>query len=350
MLSLNALRAVVPTFALTVVVGCGGSETAPHEASGHSYDALETAGGYQGSFNLPNGHNDRCVKLAHDAVELRYADFTPTGYKLSKSQLNFKADPDLDFDNDPNIPGNQECKSGFARLDAQEIVITSQGLLVFHRGGHGYTSKSVRYGHLAVADIASAFSVGSGFGNGKPCEASVNPQTKGHFRIKVASINAEMHYCKTGSACNSADTTNSYESYGDPAQDKGDALPNVHYTPLSWSWINVPGGGVYRTLLRDGDEFYRCDVPSIKLASVTDTGKKNGWVQAVYGGALQGDKWLYGWIVYAHEVAGTEVPHVAPYSDGKTPSENGCTAIKAQECSKAGCGCVDGCRRPLRNG
>jgi hypothetical protein len=73
---------------------------------------------------------------------------------------------------------------------------------------------------------------------------------------------------------------------------------------LTWSWINVHGGGVARALVGDGERFFRCaDVPAIRLASVADTRDKTptGWVEAVYGAIRAGGaQRLYGWIVSAH--------------------------------------------------
>jgi hypothetical protein len=98
-----------------------------------------------------------------------------------------------------------------------------------------------------------------------------------------------------------------YAIYGSPAIDLGppaDRERGVRYSMLSWSWINVRGGGVARALVRNGEQFHRCtDVPAITLASVDEAQQKipNGWVEAVYGAIVAGDGHrLYGWIVSAH--------------------------------------------------
>lgn len=132
---------------------------------------------------------------------------------------------------DPGSHGS--CKNGQVRLDAREIVTANDPdrpgekiHLVFHRGGYGYKDAgSVKYGHVGIGDLT-------------------------HVSTERNGIN-----------------------YGDPGFDQG--APGVrglvHYTDLSWSWINVHGGGVLRALLKEGDDFARCDgVPSIVLNSVND--------------------------------------------------------------------------------
>ena len=57
-------------------------------------------------------------------------------------------------------------------------------------------------------------------------------------------------------------------------------------------------------LLGDGQVFHRCDVPSIKLTSVTESGKSNGWVRAIYGKTWNGKDWIYGWTVHSHKLEG----------------------------------------------
>ena len=101
--------------------------------------------------------------------------------------------------------------------------------------------------------------------------------------------------------------SDSYITYGDPGNDQGgsaEIATGVHYTLLSWSWVNVQGGGVARGLMEDDATFRRCtDVPSIKLQTVVDSDgrKTNGWVQAIYGATKSGAGVVYGWTVYAHQ-------------------------------------------------
>jgi hypothetical protein len=110
----------------------------------------------------------------------------------------------------------------------------------------------------------------------------------------------------------------SYQGHGDPGYEQGDPAvlgERHHYTYLVWSWVNVSGGGVVRTLLRPGQRFHRCNVYSIKEDAIDDQHNVNGWVQAVYGKTLYGENWIYGWTVYAHQAAGDPEPtyHLEPF-------------------------------------
>lgn len=254
------------------------------EDAGESAEALRARGGYVGKYNRGGqGHADVCVKLKHGEAELRYADFSPTGYKLRNEQLD--------------LTSSGRCPDGYVQLDAREMLKTPKGRLVFHRGGYGYyNGTNVKYGHLWIADLDRHVEVEkTPVGNGKACKRTRR------YRARVAPLPAEMHFCKTKGKCSTPELTNGYSSYGDPAQQGSLADPNIHYTYLVWSWVNVAGGGVVRTLIEDGDRFDRCgSVPSIRLATVTDHGKKNGWVRAVYGGTKQAGKWIYGWTVHSH--------------------------------------------------
>lgn len=274
---------------ITACSAAPGSEV-DDESTDQQAEAISTRGGYEGKFNRPNqGHASKCVKLKNGQAQLRFPDFSPTGYGLTKAMLDAKPDGD--------------CPDGYATIDAREILETDQGRLFFFRGGYGYENAgNVKYGHLWIADLDRHIDTVESVGNGAPCGAAQGGPNEGHYRIQVATIPGEMHYCKSNGDCNSAPETISYEGYGDPAFDQGkNPDPSIHYTYLVWSWINVPGGGVVRALLKNDDVFHRCDVPAIKLASVDDDGKKNGWVKAIYGKTAQGDQWIYGWTVHSHQ-------------------------------------------------
>lgn len=263
-------------------------------------------------------HNDQCVHLDGDEVPLRHADFSETGYRLRTADL-VRAFP-LTDDDDGHL-----CADGEVQLDVRELLQTADGRLVFHRGGHGYRDAgNVKYGHLWIADLAEhAEVIPPPVPNGVPCLASTSPITAGRYLVRPTAIPPALHYPKSDfEACvreNGVPACNiSYQGYGDPGYEQGD--PEVlgerhHYTYLVWSWVNVGGGGVVRTLLRPGQRFYRCNVYSIKEDAIDDDGEVNGWVQAVYGKTLQAGNWIYGWTVYAHQAAGDPQPtyHLEPF-------------------------------------
>jgi hypothetical protein len=279
-------------------------------------------GGYRGRYNSDlQGHADFCVRLRVPKAALRYADGTPTGFSLTRHILQ------------PRAGNGVSCPdSGLARLDAREIVMGSDGApMLFHRGGWGFAgddpASAVHYGHVLLSDVdttgqrfergGSASSaagtptarwstartapwVGPGqqAGNGTACD-SLSATTA---TVSVQSIPADMRYL------NSARTNAiSYAIYGDPSEDLGppaDRASGIRYTMLTWSWINVRGGGVARALVHYGTPFRRCvDVPAIRLSSVADAQSKRvtGWVEAVYGAIPSGSGLLYGWLVARHQ-------------------------------------------------
>jgi hypothetical protein len=285
-------------------------------------ERLAPTGGYKGKFNnADQSHADFCVRLRSPEVALRYADGSPSGFALTEDILV------------PQRGNGVSCpERGMARLDARELVTAASGeKMLFHRGGWGFAGNdpgsAVHYGHVLLSDIdsigykyersdpaerrrgapsghwvnaATEPWVGEGQkrGNGTACsELESEPHT-----VSVRSIPGDMRYLNTAQT-----TTISYAIYGDPSEDLGppaDRARGIKYTMMTWSWINVRGGGVARALVEDGDDFFRCtDVPPIRLASVADAETKavTGWVEAVYGAVRTGDGGkLYGWIVSSH--------------------------------------------------
>lgn len=250
-------------------------------------------------------HNDQCVRASRDMVPLRYADFTPTGYVLHLDQL-VRAHPLTDDDD------GHACADGELQLDAQEILTTPMGRLLFFRGGYGYLRPgNIKYGHVWIGDTMDHTDVrNTANGNGAACLASTNEITEGHFAIRPAALPPELRYPKSNyDTCvrtrSVRECSISYRSYGDPGFEQGDPAvlgERFHYTYLVWSWPNVSGGGVVRALLGPGDVFHRCNVRSLRVDSIDLEGDVNGWVQAVYGKTYQGGNWLYGWTVYAHQL------------------------------------------------
>jgi hypothetical protein len=316
---------------LLPAVGCATGHRSPSSGDlAAQREAIATTGGYKGKYNNDEqGHADYCVKLRVPVVTLRYSTGAPTGFSLTSEILVPQ-------------PGNGvSCpERGMARLDAREIVRSADGAeMLFHRGGWGFAgndpASAVHYGHILMSDIDSAgykyeraaaaaarpdssprgrwipaptqpwTGKGQEAGNGAACDSlSSKPYT-----VHVHSIPADMKYL------NSAQTTTiPYAIYGSPATDLGpeaDRARGIRYTMLTWSWINVRGGGVARALVKSGEKFYRCaDVPAIRLASVNEAQQKTptGWVEAVYGAIPTGDgHQLYGWIVSAHRHGSDDV-------------------------------------------
>src|SRR4051812_3670169 len=95
-------------------------------------------------------HNNVCAKLRPDLslIDLRFLSGLPTGFQLPNT-LSFM------------LNDSAHCQNGQIRLDLHEVVDSSAGPLVFHRGGNGYgptydEAANVRYGQLAESEVMDA--------------------------------------------------------------------------------------------------------------------------------------------------------------------------------------------------
>jgi len=86
---------------------------------------------------------------------------------------------------------------------------------------------------------------------------------------------------------------------------------------MTWSWIDVRGGGIARAALAEGELFYPADVAPITLDTSAGAGQPaNGMVTARYGYAWDGRARIYGWMVTRHTFAGTCFDHMAYVGGG----------------------------------
>ncbi|MEA2458712.1 MAG: hypothetical protein QOC95_1684, partial [Thermoleophilaceae bacterium] len=170
--------------------------------------------------------------------------------------------------------------------------------LAFHRGGNGYADDSnVKYGELAAADLAGPLPapVPSSGGRGAACNLTDEPA----YRVQVRSIPGAMHYKRPQDLPSGSNAGSSFEHYGDPGADQG-ARRDIHYSYLLWSFLDVRGGGMVRTLLAPDQVVRPCDVQPITLTSWDRAGAANGSVTARYVRVLAGTCPLYGWMVWEH--------------------------------------------------
>jgi hypothetical protein len=77
------------------------------------------------------------------------------------------------------------------------------------------------------------------------------------------------------------------------------------YTTLQWNVVTVDGGGIVRSILREGETFYGAKVARIVVRSV----ETKGSVEFMYGFAFQGGKRVYGWTVSRHIADGKLAYH-----------------------------------------
>ena len=247
-------------------------------------------------------HDDVCATPKLSPLALRYLGGDPTGFQLT-SGLAFT--------------GSGGCQTGLIRLDVHEVVDSSAGALVFHRGGSGYVdAENVRYGQVLVSELNGPLPnpVPSGGGRGAPCNTLL-PQA---YQTAVQPIPSDMKY-KSPADAGGNNAGASYLHYGDPAAQQGDQNPQkysadptqqIHYSTLTWSWIDVSGGGHNRVLLAPGQDIRLCDVQEIRRdswapSSVAPDGQVNGWVIARYVQTQVGTgPPLYGWMVWQHHYDG----------------------------------------------
>jgi hypothetical protein len=255
-------------------------------------------------FNAPGqSHNNVFVSPRIDTVPLRYPDFSETGFVLQRSRLRYQAGQGPD---------------GQLRLDLHERLATPDGDLVFHRGGFGYVDgENVKYGHVSVRDLVGPLPrpVPSGGGRGAPSRAAQGPLYTPGYLIRVRQIpNAMLYKRPSDPPAGQTKVGSKWMHYADPGSGQGDRH-DIHYSVMTWSWLNVRGGGMNRALTHEDQIVHRCDVDSITYPAWDEFGNRNGEVVGIYIKTRQGGNWLYGWAVHSHRffsdgVGGKTIFHV----------------------------------------
>ena len=249
-------------------------------------------------YNAPGQrHVNVCVRLSSPTAPLRYGDASPTGFGLDNQRT---------FD-------DNRCPPGTVRLDLHERIPSPAGPLVFHRGGNGYNDdQNVKYGELATPSIADVLPapVPSRGGRGASCDL-----LDVAYRVDVKSIPSAMHYKRPQDLASGSNNGASFMHYGDPASDQG-SRHDIHYSYLLWSFVNVRGGGIVRTLLKDDQLIRPCDVAPITMSSWDRAGAVNGQVTARYVRILAGSCPVYGWMVWEHDSLSDGSPAVQHWAAG----------------------------------
>ncbi|MEA2445236.1 MAG: hypothetical protein QOJ12_2528, partial [Thermoleophilales bacterium] len=258
-----------------------------------------------GLFDAPGqSHAIQCANLRSSPKPLRFSDATPTGFEVT-DQFSFTDPP---------------CTAGTVRLDLHEYIPSTADWTAFHRGGNGYADdQNVKYGHLATGDIANVLPdpVPSSGGRGAPCDLA--PYAP--FEVQVRSIPSEMKYKRPQDVPNGNNNGSAFLHYGDPGADQGDRH-DIHYSYLVWSFVDVRGGGMVRTLLAPGQVVRQCDVQPITMDSWDRNGAVNGQVTARYVQTYAGSCPVYGWMVWTHDYANDatgQVDHVVAAASPPPP-------------------------------
>ena len=239
-----------------------------------------------------------CARLTSPTAPLLYGDASPTGFGLDDQRT---------FD-------DNRCLPGTVRLDLHELIPSTEGPLAFHRGGNGYhDDQNVKYGELAWQGLAGPLPapVLSRGGRGAPCDLAPGAAS----RVDVRSIPAEMHYKRPQDVASGSNNGASFMHYGDPASDQG-SRHDIHYSYLLWSFPNVRGGGIVRTLLKGDDVIRPCDVVPITMDSWDRAGAVNGRVVARYVRLMAGSCPVYGWMVWTHDSFADSAPAINHFAAG----------------------------------
>lgn len=320
----------------TAVADDGGSSSGGEEPMLPTDDA-DDLDGYADAddWSFPSDNYFVCGTLKNDSAPLRYSDF-----ELIGGPGEYSVTDGLDSD---------ECAAGQVRFDLHEILQSTDGRLLFHKGGQGYDEPSTPYGHLWIADLQSpapqpqvqdeppeygAPSKIPGTDswdwnqrNGVGCE----PSGDFDYRVRIVpqgaadELPADWQYKPNV-------TSSRYNKYADAGAEQAEGT--AHHAYLLWSWLHQgdgettsPGGGQVRALLVDGQPFLRCAVDSIdSIAYGKGTAEEVGRVTAIYGKTRTSEDapWIYGWTIHSHRMRnddGTYAPRVYHFT---SCPERGC--------------------------
>jgi hypothetical protein len=272
------------------------------------------------NWNYPFDNYFRCVSLRNSSAPLHYGDFSLISTVGDYNVLN-----SWTFDRPPNLEQGY-CRPGQVRLDAHEVLVTSRGRLYFHKGGQGYAQGRVPYGHLWIGDIASGTAPSPQVPTSQPPEygaPSKIPGTNSWDSTRrngrgctPTGTNYRMHITRQGTPeeipaawqYKPNETSARYNKYADAGTEQSSGTQ--HYAYLVWSWMHKgdgvtinPGGGMVRSLIKEGQPFYRCDVNSINsVAYASGSTRVVGSVRVIYGKTRTSadGPWVYGWTIHSH--------------------------------------------------
>jgi len=161
-------------------------------------------------------------------------------------------------------------------------------------------------GFIASTELASAPRVdaAAAAGNGEPAPAAPGEPV---YEVTPEDIASAQRY---GGPTTAAWYT--YSVYGRP-------LAGAAFALMTWSWVDVAGGGIARAAVSAGALFHPTAVRAITLASAAGPGRPaNGTVTVRYGYVSSGSELLYGWMVTSHTYEGLCYDHML-YAGGGPP-------------------------------
>jgi hypothetical protein len=203
----------------------------------------------------------------------------------------------------------EACAVAGIRLEGIEVV-SAGGLSLYYtwplEGGEQAP------GFVAAGELASTPTLDAADAAGNGASA---PPAPGEpvYRVTPIDIASEQRY--QGHATRGWYT---YSVYGRP-------VGGARFALMSWSWIDVAGGGIARAAVAEGELFHLADVRALTLVSGAGEGQPpNGTVKARYGFVSGGSGRLYGWMVTSHTFHGICYDHMAYAGGGAQPPETLC--------------------------
>jgi len=250
-------------------------------------------------------HNVQCVRPSHGGRVLVR--------NLEGGQLQTLGGPVSE------PPEARETCSGVPSIRVEGIEAVSSG------GMRMYYSWPLEGGEQAAGFVAAAELASSPVLDGADAagNGAAAPPAPGEPVYRVAPVDIAFAQRYAGA---SARQWYTYSVYGRPVGGAGYAL-------MSWSWVNVAGGGIARAAVSEGELFHPANVQAITLASSAGTGfppglrtgsapanltasaPANGTVTARYGYVSDGAERVYGWMVTSHTFHGICYDHMA-YAGG----------------------------------
>jgi hypothetical protein len=243
-------------------------------------------------------HNEQCVKTTENK---RVAVRGVNGNQLQAVSGAVTDPPEA----------TETCKSG-AGIRFQGIeAVKAKGMTMYYTWPFEKGAQSP--GFVWVYELASAPSVNIAYAHGNGASAPLGSEP--YYKITPDKIETEQGYQGGGSWY-------TYSPYGLP-------VGGAKFALMTWSWIDVGGGGIARAAVEEGETFYAADVRPITTESYSQSGTADGTVTARYGMVNSGEKLVWGWMVASHTYNGLCYNHMAYSGGGTALPETLCPGVSA---------------------
>ena len=252
-------------------------------------------------------HNDQCVQTT--------AGGRAVVRDLEGNQLQTAGGPLTD----PPEAAETCSRQPGVRLEGIE-ALSSHGMTMYYTWPLEHGGQSP--GFIAAGELASAPALNGAdaAGNGAPAPPApgepayaITPQDIAHEqRYEGPTHPGPTHRGPThpGPTHPGSGSWYTYSVYGRP-------VGGARFALMTWSWIDVAGGGIARAAVAEGELFHPSNVEPITLATSAGAGQPaNGAVTARYGYVEDDVQRVYGWMVSSHTFGETCFDHMAYVGGG----------------------------------